>query len=1063
MSRWNLIALALFTAAGCGDRGVPLDPPTDSSADDDDTANDDDSGDDDDATVDDDDATVDDDDSSDDDDATIDDDDATEPPGALCTDAGTEWAAVHAGANFTCGERPDGTRQCWGLDGNAEAQAPDEPFGGLSVGWSHACGIRPDASALCWGLNTDEQASPPAALFTQVSAGKQLSCGVQVGGALACWGAGVAEDNAPPGGTWSAVEVGDNIACALDGAGQVTCWGEDASDLLYLPTEPLSSLAVGGGFACGLGTGADVGLATCWSVAPSSSGLPDSAPAYSFTALDAGEDFVCGLRTDQRIHCWGHDPHGETHAPPGPFTAVSAGSHHACALRPSGALQCWGQSWQGSNEEPPDGGYVAALGGLASSMGPGATCLQRISGEWSCSAADWSAELPADLLDITAGGSHVCTLDAAGAIGCEGHGQEGQLDAPSGTFVQVRAAADLTCALSTAGEISCWGETVTGNHAPPPGPFESFALSNLIGCALDAAGTAICWGGTWPDLQPPEGEVFVDVAVGWAYACGLHADGTVLCWGNGAETWIGPDGTFESIAVSHVACGLDAAGSIQCWGDESLGDLPTFRGSEFDSLTSHGSTCAVGTDGSAECWVWYAAGPSGLLRVWAPAAEGAVNAAEDELPCPLLEAEPTLVFPAADGTVEFARIATVGDFDGDGLAEVVAGREGPDGGELVRAAAVLSGDESDDLQVLALDPLGSTGLGLTLAVGDVNGDDVDDLIIGYPTYNEDAMPGQGAVAVHLGGPTGPAPAAGWLLVGQEWQGVVLATGDLDADGRDEIIAGVDYTEATLQVIQGTDGPPPTAAAWTGEISGWTSYSQELQLVIGDFDGDGFGDLAVGMADSSNIDDVHVFAGSASLLPDEPSYELVVDEEATPFGSRLAAADLDGDGYDDLVAQASYDWNSTLLSNAGRLQWFRGGPAGLESIAAWDEMGSTETGGLGRTLLSHTDVDGDGFDDIVAEAGGSVGSSLLPRVQPQFHVWLGGPGGPAQYPDASVRGSDHVGWSQYLSWEAPRLLPAAGDVDGDGLPDLLVAESAHSSGASLGGLVRVHRACPGGCP
>lgn len=54
--------------------------------------------------------------------------------------------------------------------------------------------------------------------------------------------------------------------------------------------------------------------------------------ALSFTAVAAGGDHACGLRTDHTVTCWGDNEHGQIDAPAGAFSAVTAGDSHSCGV-----------------------------------------------------------------------------------------------------------------------------------------------------------------------------------------------------------------------------------------------------------------------------------------------------------------------------------------------------------------------------------------------------------------------------------------------------------------------------------------------------------------------------------------------------------------------------------------------------------------------------------------------------------------------------------------------------------------------------------------------------------
>ena len=154
------------------------------------------------------------------------------------------------------------------------------------------------------------------------------------------------------------------------------------------------------------------------------------------------------------------------------------------------------------------------------------------------------------------------------------------------------------------------------------------------------------------------------------------------------------------------------------------------------------------------------------------------------------------------------------------------------------------------------------------------------------------------------------------------------------------------------------------------------------MTAGDFDGDGFDDLAVGVAQEdvkSNVDAgaVNIFAGSNAGLvaansqiwfQDQPGVE-GTSEGSDRFGDSLSAGDFDGDGFDDLaVGVPSEDIKS--IQDAGAVNIFAGSNTGLtgDSNQIWFQdqpgiQGTSESGDKFGTSSAAGDFNGDGFDDL----------------------------------------------------------------------------------------------------
>lgn len=86
------------------------------------------------------------------------------------------------------------------------------------------------------------------------------------------------------------------------------------------------------------------------STQPSAQTGTTAATPATLSAIAAGEDHSCGLRTDNSIACWSYDVYWRNEAPTGQFTALVIPPMHACALQAGGTVTCWGEAL---TESPP--------------------------------------------------------------------------------------------------------------------------------------------------------------------------------------------------------------------------------------------------------------------------------------------------------------------------------------------------------------------------------------------------------------------------------------------------------------------------------------------------------------------------------------------------------------------------------------------------------------------------------------------------------------------------------------------------------------------------------------
>ena len=171
------------------------------------------------------------------------------------------------------------------------------------------------------------------------------------------------------------------------------------------------------------------------------------------------------------------------------------------------------------------------------------------------------------------------------------------------------------------------------------------------------------------------------------------------------------------------------------------------------------------------------------------------------------------------------------------------------------------------------------------------------------------------------------------------------------------------------------------------------------------------------------------AGALSV-PDDATTTIAGDAGGLHFGAALAAGDLDGDGLQDLAAAAP------LLGSqdeGGAVHLFTGPLAGLAVASESDGLvdGAGAGWGFGATTASGHDVNGDGFDDLLVAAPhfdpaiGDVGAG-------QVVLFLGPLEGDLALADAAAGGEGEPGSGYGF---AAALVP---DLDGDGLADVAVS-------------------------
>ena len=287
------------------------------------------------------------------------------------------------------------------------------------------------------------------------------------------------------------------------------------------------------------------------------------------------------------------------------------------------------------------------------------------------------------------------------------------------------------------------------------------------------------------------------------------------------------------------------------------------------------------------------------------------------------------------------------DFDGDGFDDLAIGVPGEAWG--AGAVNVLRGGgsgvkASGDLLIDQNSPGVATGneaadrFGATLACGDFDGDRFQDLAISAPLEDLSGVADAGVVHVIPGSRTGLRPrgsktlsqATAGLATGLEPGdrfGATLASGDFNGDGFSDLAIGVPGEDvngnpdagAAHVIYGGRNGLSPDGSRFWSQDSSGIRHRTEAgdgfgsALAPGDFDGDGFDDLAIGAPaeDVGGVEDaglVHVIYGRTSGLGragdqvwSQGSPGIATGLEPNDgFGWALSAGDFDGDGRHDLA-------------------------------------------------------------------------------------------------------------------------------------------------------------------
>jgi len=348
------------------------------------------------------------------------------------------------------------------------------------------------------------------------------------------------------------------------------------------------------------------------------------------------------------------------------------------------------------------------------------------------------------------------------------------------------------------------------------------------------------------------------------------------------------------------------------------------------------------------------------------------------------------------------------------------------------------------------------------------------------------------------------------------------TGDFNGDGFDDKAIGASgeefgssNTTGAVHVIYGSSGGLSATAViadqmWTQDSAGIEGIAEDwdyfgVTISSGDYNGDGFDDLSIGVygedidlavASIENFDVsinsaviakdtgvVQVIYGSpaglsaTAVLPDQVWIQGFADiadfsENYDGFGTRLSSGDYNGDGHDDLAIGAQYEETGSL-DNTGGVHIIYGSSGGLSATAViadqrWtqdstDIEDAVEASDEFGSSLSSGDYNGDGSDDLaIGAAQETIGTSFGTGAVNVIYGSSGGLSATAVIADQmwTQNSTDIDGVAETKEYFSNSL--SSGDYNGDGRDDLAVGTPAEDVGTVIdAGAVNVIYGSSGG--
>lgn len=252
---------------------------------------------------------------------------------------------------------------------------------------------------------------------------------------------------------------------------------------------------------------------------------------------------------------------------------------------------------------------------------------------------------------------------------------------------------------------------------------------------------------------------------------------------------------------------------------------------------------------------------------------------------------------------------------------------------------------------------------------------------------------------------------------------LAAVPDLDGDGVRDLVVGIPFYDGPngvdagrVQLVSGRTRA--ILRTWDGEMAS-DLFGDSVEDVL-DLDGDGIDDIAIAAHDHPNgarQGKVYVYSGATGAL----IYSWTGENAGDIFWQVRSVGDATGDGVNDLIVGAYGFSASPTDQHNGKVYLYSGADGSL--VRSW--VGATGAGLGFRLGRLGFDVDGDGLEDFAAGAP----EFLAPPKAGHVYVYSGA----SPTPLATISGAN--------AGDDQGLVSDAADVDGDGIPDLLVSSYA----------------------